>query len=162
MRPGRTNYRRRHRRYPKKLIGALQWGNKYGKFQKQWQKTYDEGGDPPRQFFERPEIEPYQELYWYAFNDLTTERQSGMGVGPIPVSKIEAYAKKLGLSPDEADRFEIILRRMDEAYVTESMPTKPGEPKMRDEVSIDDTRGILGLFRRLGKQKQPPGKEVAK
>ena len=56
-------------------------------------------------------------FYWTAFNDLGTERQLGMSMGPIPVSKIEWYGRKLGLDGRELAVFEHVIRRVDIHYL---------------------------------------------
>lgn len=43
-----------------------------------------------------PEVKPHEEYYLAAFSHLTTERQMGMSVGPIPNSAVRAYARDTG------------------------------------------------------------------
>lgn len=62
-----------------------------------------------------PRIEhPY---YWHAFADLTTERQQGMGVGPIPYSAIQNIASEDNLSPTETAWLHYIIRALDNHYL---------------------------------------------
>lgn len=49
-----------------------------------------------------------------AFMELSTERQIGMDVGPIPRSEIQAYADRHGLG----DLFVRQIRSIDTAYMT--------------------------------------------
>lgn len=52
---------------------------------------------------------------WSAFWELSTERQMGMGAGPIPVSKIRSHASDFGI---DVTSFVRIMRRMDDAYLS--------------------------------------------
>jgi len=81
-----------------------------------------------------------------------------MGTGYIPVSKIWDYADRLGLVENEYDRFETIIRMMDDAYVSGSKPaSKPDKgPFMKDEVAVNDRAGVLKVLRRLAKPSQKP------
>lgn len=80
-----------------------------------------------------------------------------MEAGSIPVSKIEEYAARRGLEDDEADRFEAIIRMMDDAFLSGvAPPSNPDKgPVMRDEVSVTDGAGILKMLRRLAKPTPP-------
>lgn len=60
---------------------------------------------------------PGDEFYIKAFFDLSTERQLGMNVGPIPWSNILAYASYSGLEADMIDVFIYTIREMDAAYL---------------------------------------------
>jgi len=52
---------------------------------------------------------------WYSdFWKLSTERQIGFGVGPIPASAIERHT--IGWILEDADMFEHCIREMDEVY----------------------------------------------
>lgn len=68
---------------------------------------------------------------WYDdFWRLSTERQIGMGVGPIPQSAIDRHVA--GWSDEDADMFEFCIREMDGVYLmrankSEESPT-PGNP----------------------------------
>ena len=54
---------------------------------------------------------------WFsAFTELSTERQVGMGVGPIPHSAIVAYAERMGWG-DDLDAFLACVREMDRTYL---------------------------------------------
>jgi hypothetical protein len=58
------------------------------------------------------------QFYWLAFNDLTSERQIGMGIGPIPYSALRAYATEYGIrGHDEFDYFRWLLQAMDNHYL---------------------------------------------
>ena len=57
------------------------------------------------------------EFFIKAFNHLSTERPIGYSIGPIPHSKILAYAERVGLDEDFVDDFVYIIREMDEGYL---------------------------------------------
>lgn len=53
---------------------------------------------------------------WYEdFWKLSTERQVGFGVGPIPASAIERHVAGWGY--EDADTFEICIRALDGVYL---------------------------------------------
>lgn len=54
-----------------------------------------------------------------AFNDLSTERQFGMGVGPIPFFQIVRYCKYYSLCEEMSYRLINIIQRIDEYYVSD-------------------------------------------
>jgi hypothetical protein len=56
-------------------------------------------------------------LYWTAFNDLSTERQVGMGLGPIPIRATDWYAGRLMLTERETEAFVSIIRNVDVYYL---------------------------------------------
>lgn len=85
------------------------------------------------------------------FYDLSTERQIGMGLGPIPSSKIRERAAELEFDDDEAERFFAIIRRVDDEYRTlNNTPEK--NKKLLSEVAANDAQGMSKLFGRLEKQ----------
>ena len=64
---------------------------------------------------------------WYEdFWRLSTERQIGMAIGPIPASAIDRHLAVM--SEDDAEVFEFCIRRMDEAYLMKSNNTDQPEP----------------------------------
>lgn len=52
-----------------------------------------------------------------AFWDLSTCRQVGMGLGPIPWDSMVRYAQFYGLEDDVAEAFVYIIRAMDIVYL---------------------------------------------
>lgn len=52
-----------------------------------------------------------------AFWDLSTERQIGFALGPIPGSKLDAYGHSRGLDSDNMDLFRAVTRMLDDAYL---------------------------------------------
>lgn len=88
-------------------------------------------------------------FYWEAFNELSTERQIGMGVGPIPRSAIKAYADEFGIAGDDYDPFHRIIRTMDNAYLAQVNKAKP-QPDKGLEAPTDDverTKAVMEVIR---------------
>lgn len=117
---------------------------------------FEAGQTPPLVFFDRPILPPHLHDYWMAFCDLTTERQIGMGLGPIPASKIRAYAiDELELLGDERDRFFAVMRRTDDGYLAMNAPAKPQTAAMpTKEVPIQDGEGVRKLFAGMAERKR--------
>lgn len=66
---------------------------------------------------------------WYeAFWRLSTERQIGMGIGPIPASEIDRHVA--GWDCEDAEVFEFCIRRMDEAYLMHQNKTEQPDPSV--------------------------------
>lgn len=54
---------------------------------------------------------------WYeAFSELSTDRQIGMGLGPLPSASIDRYISDHDLGYDDADMFRACMRAMDELF----------------------------------------------
>ncbi|GGZ21703.1 hypothetical protein GCM10011273_03100 [Asticcacaulis endophyticus] len=63
-----------------------------------------------------------------AFWELSTERQIGFGVGPIPGSLISKAASDIGIyDPDRVADFRSIIRACDEVYLSRSTPKDPND-----------------------------------
>lgn len=62
-------------------------------------------------------MQPGDEFYVQAFDDLKTERSSGMGMGNIPWSSIVRYADRAGLDESNTDMFVAVIKEMDSAYL---------------------------------------------
>lgn len=75
------------------------------------------GVKAPDWYDDCPPLAPGHEFYLNAFNRLTTDRQIGQGVGPIPHSKIEEYGEKRGLDSAMMLTFETVIRAMDRRYL---------------------------------------------
>ncbi|MBD8619756.1 hypothetical protein IFT67_12570 [Sphingomonas sp. CFBP 13728] len=60
-------------------------------------------------------------LLWESFWEVHTMRPPAFsGVAPIPLDKIEWYARhELGFDDDEAEAFKFIMRRADNVFVNE-------------------------------------------
>jgi hypothetical protein len=112
-------------------------------------KQIERGLEPPAQFYERPEIFPYNQFYWEAFWDLSTERQIGMAAGPIPRSAIIAYAQEYDIVGDDFDLFYRMLRTMDGHYLTLSSPSSSKDVDQATYVAADDIDGVKAVIDRL-------------
>lgn len=107
-------------------------------------KLAELGRDLPAGYLRRPEVEPEGIPYWDAFWELSTDRQVGMGTGPIPFSALDRYADRFGLSaPDDFDRFRAIVRAMDDAYLSHKSSSISGATF---EVSADDPEGVRSVL----------------
>lgn len=84
----------------------------------------------------------------------------GMGVGPIPRSKIRQYViDELGMRGAACDRAVTIIRKADDAYVGMANKTDDGEPEMADSAKATDHEGVKRVLRGLGnrfKQSRKP------
>jgi hypothetical protein len=66
---------------------------------------------------------------WYSdFWRLSTERQQGMGLGPIPASKIDQHVA--GWDYDDAEAFEFCIREMDGVYLMHQNKTEQPDPSV--------------------------------
>ena len=57
------------------------------------------------------------EFAFNAFCELTGERQMGMGLGPIPLTAIWAYADRHGLAEDETEELVYLIREADKEFL---------------------------------------------
>ena len=119
---------KRSQRPPPKVIEYILWQQKYGKDSGSTgvsdsaflQKMRE---DNPEQFVSKPELDPPEitildREYIEAFYMLTSSRQSGMGIGAIPLSEIFGYADRHYSDEDEYDAFVSIIQSADSAYMS--------------------------------------------
>lgn len=66
---------------------------------------------------EEPTVTDAEAPYLRAFWHLDTERPGGMTIGPIPVSRIEAYFERRGFADADLDASIEIIREMDAGYL---------------------------------------------
>jgi|GEM_PF-1105785 len=121
----------------------------------------ERGRDAPTEFYDRPEVEPHLTWLWNAFWELGTERQLGMSIGPIPISKIREYLRdELELHDAEYDHAKAIIRKADDAYVGMVNRRKDDEPEMADAAKATDAEGVKRVVRGLGNRYKmaKPGK----
>jgi hypothetical protein len=76
-----------------------------------------------------PELLPGLGIYLNAFWDLSTCRQMGMGLGPIPWLSIQEYVTILGGDEDFQEDFHRYIRRMDGEYLNWSSESNKVKPK---------------------------------
>ncbi len=74
------------------------------------------GGVPQKFVTERPEIDLWLSYYLKAFKRLSTSRQSGMGLGFIPLSEITNYA--IAFDEYDLEKFVSIIQAADNEFVT--------------------------------------------
>jgi hypothetical protein len=140
----------------------LRWQHKWSKHVKAWQRLYDEGKEPPRAYYERPEIASHLAWLSEAFSELGTERQIGMAVGPIPRSKIKEYLiEELGMVGDEYDRAYKTLRKVDGEYLAIINDTSNIDKTKKNETVVEstDASGMRNLFDRLGEKQKSAKKK---
>lgn len=71
----------------------------------------------PPQLRDAPEVAPGLELYYHAFQRLSTCRPVGMGLGPIPWTSIKQYAILQELDQLQSEALEYHISRMDSAFL---------------------------------------------
>lgn len=76
-----------------------------------------QGGKLPGWYENAPTPHQHEDLYLAAFNALSTCRQFGSALGPIPWRDLVAYADRLGLEGPVADGFCYVLEQMDVEYL---------------------------------------------
>ncbi len=64
----------------------------------------------------RVDLFGHLQFEWSAFRSLSTDRQIGMGLGPISWSSIDRFASRYGLVGDDFDRLCSLMQAMDAAY----------------------------------------------
>lgn len=115
----------------------LRWQQDWGTKEEYWERKIAAGQPAPEPFFDKPEISENAAHIWIAFHDLGTERQIGMGIGPIPRSKAKEYAAdELAIFGEAFDRFWSIIRMLDAEFLKivnasddESKPQSDGSKK---------------------------------
>lgn len=74
---------------------------------------------PPKWIEEKPGLKIGLEFYWKAFWELATCRQISNGAeGPIPWLSMKEYANHFEIRDDDFDRFVLVLKAVDTAYLT--------------------------------------------
>lgn len=110
---------------------SLRWGDKYDFLVEQDEKNQ---GKPdwktPSAITDRPELEFHEELYLKDFYTLSSSRQSGMGLGAIPVSEILKFCEHFEI-PD-SDDFLYVIQKIDNAYL-EFHRDKQEQEKPKDD-----------------------------
>lgn len=81
----------------------------------------ERGVKPPDWYHEEPDLFPFADFYLDSFWELSTERQLGMSVGPIPASKRDEYAGKKGLVGYSAELFNLVIKALDAAFMNHTV-----------------------------------------
>ena len=81
---------------------------------------------------EVPEIDPFLEDIWDAFNILASERSIGFGIGYIPYSAILRYLDENGIAGEDMRDFYIrLIRSLDVQYVSKCNEEKPASKQKK-------------------------------
>ena len=64
----------------------------------------------------KPDLFGHLIFEWSAFWSLSSDRQAGFAIGPIPWSSIDRFADRYHISGDEFDRFCALVQAMDVAF----------------------------------------------
>lgn len=83
------------------------------------------GLELPDRIVNAPELDEAFEFYVDAFWELSTERQFGMGIGPIPITAMQAYARHYEMDDEEEFDFVYFIKAMDATYIKEQTEKKP-------------------------------------
>lgn len=59
----------------------------------------------------------YNEFYWWAFNELITERPIGMSAGPIPYSSIVMFCNEYNITGYQKVVFSYVIRGLDNKHL---------------------------------------------
>ncbi len=86
----------------------------------------------PDWYINEPQISQVDYFYIKSFYDLSTCRNSGMSIGPIPWTAIKKYTEHYGLEFDVAESLIDIIKEMDEAYMDyQNKETEKNKPKVK-------------------------------
>ena len=91
------------------------------------------GKPVPKRIQNAPELLPGLDVFYDAFNCLSTTRQIGMGLGPIPWTCIQAYADEYGFEGDQRADLFYHVNVMDSAFlehVRKQNKSEPGKGKI--------------------------------
>lgn len=77
-----------------------------------------EGSPLPQRIQNAPQLAFGMQMYFTAFLDLTSCRQLGMTLGPIPWTAVNDYAIDLGLDEESTEDLHHFVRAMDNVYVS--------------------------------------------
>lgn len=78
----------------------------------------------------RPSVTGFQWL-WEAFVELTSCRQMGMSVGPIPWTAIQKYAEAHQLTDGETWLLHGVVQHLDEIFITHHIEKTSGNSKTK-------------------------------
>lgn len=71
----------------------------------------------PEKIANAPRILKGLEGFYIAFWELSTDRQSGMGAGPIPWTAINLYCQREGVTGEDYDYLLDMVRAMDRVFL---------------------------------------------
>jgi hypothetical protein len=96
------------------LIPRLLWELRYQRDGWVVQRQLECEQSLPDWYLDEPELDLVGSFLMRAFWDLSTERSQ---LGPIPWSKIVAYASLNGLEAGMIEPFKVVMRALDNAYL---------------------------------------------
>lgn len=73
------------------------------------------GGFNMAGYWDRPKLSEGLEFYLTAFSDLAADRSEALS--SIPFSSIDRYATRYAIEGDEFERFKMLIRLLDGAYL---------------------------------------------
>ena len=94
----------------------------------------------PSKIANRPEIKPGLELYWKAFQDLSSDRDVGMGIGPIPWVSVHAWGARNHIWGDNFERLVMVIRGLDSIYMDKQ--GKKSKGKIGKSKSFSKPKGL--------------------
>lgn len=89
------------------------------------QQCLRSGMELPDKIKNAPSLLPGLELYFIAFQNLESSRETGFGIGPIWWKTIEDYCVSKGFSEEQKEACHYHLREMDTEYM-KAMRRKKG------------------------------------
>lgn len=79
---------------------------------------YERKGLPlPKELADSPVLMPGLNIFLQGFFDLSSDRQIGMGLGPIPWTVIEKYCESKGFDLEQKEAFHSHLRALDAVFL---------------------------------------------
>jgi hypothetical protein len=81
------------------------------------------------------------EFYMHAFSELSSCRQFGDTIGPIPWHRIRQYGETRGLDEDMLRVFEHVIRLLDEAYLEQQREEQKQRSRADARAAKRKTRG---------------------
>lgn len=81
----------------------------------------------PDKFRDKPTVKSGLELYWKAFQDLSSDRDIGMGIGPIPWSSIHTWGSRNHIVGDDFERLVLMIRGLDAVYMDKQATKSKGK-----------------------------------
>lgn len=86
-----------------------------------------EGRPLPKKIRNAPELILGLEFYYNAFEDLSSCRELGFGVGPIPWTAMKDYCHEYDITgDDDLEDFFYFIRQMDNAYLAHMAKSNKG------------------------------------
>lgn len=101
----------------------------------------------PDSILNKPILSYGLDFFWRAFWELSTDRDIGMSEGPIPWSSMDRWALRHEIDGDEFNRFVLIMRAMDSAYI--EYRTKDQKRKM-DRATKKNMKSSGGAIKSKG------------